>query len=163
MVKRLVLGTIAGGPLEGAVALLARRLPAGGFAVTLLAPRGAYAAGDLVHVGSGEFEARAGLAPRQVSLLRRLANGGGVRRDEAFEAAVLAEAGLVAAERVDGLPVRWAPLPLGRALLAACPVRRSTVRCALCGQRTAAAAAHRHDGGFIGDECCWDERLRATE
>jgi hypothetical protein len=37
-----------------------------------------------------------------------------------------------------------------------------SVRCALCGEEADSRDAHRHGPGFIG-ECCWDERLRATE
>lgn len=41
------------------------------------------------------------------------------------------------------------------------PPRR--VRCALCGELVNKLTAHRHQGKWIGDECCWDERLRSTE
>jgi hypothetical protein len=37
------------------------------------------------------------------------------------------------------------------------------VACGLCGKRSDAATAHRHQDGYIGDDCCWDERLRSTE
>jgi hypothetical protein len=37
------------------------------------------------------------------------------------------------------------------------------VGCAVCHAVVPGLTAHRHDGGYIGDECCWDERLRATE
>lgn len=36
------------------------------------------------------------------------------------------------------------------------------IACSLCGQDCAAGEAHLHQGKYIG-ECCWDERLRATE
>jgi formylmethanofuran dehydrogenase subunit E len=37
-----------------------------------------------------------------------------------------------------------------------------TVECKFCGNEIIVADAHLHDGEFVG-ECCWDERLRATE
>jgi peroxiredoxin family protein len=37
-----------------------------------------------------------------------------------------------------------------------------TVMCKLCQKQVPARTAHRHDGGYVGDEC-WDERLRSTE
>jgi hypothetical protein len=37
------------------------------------------------------------------------------------------------------------------------------VTCKLCGKQTSGLTAHRHDGGYVGDDCCWDERLRTTE
>lgn len=36
------------------------------------------------------------------------------------------------------------------------------VNCKLCGEPTRLGTAHRHDGGYVGEEC-WDERLRSTE
>jgi hypothetical protein len=38
-----------------------------------------------------------------------------------------------------------------------------TVTCVLCGNDAAAEAAHLHQGQWIGDDCCWDERLKSTE
>jgi len=38
-----------------------------------------------------------------------------------------------------------------------------TVVCSVCKQPCNKAAAHLHQGEWIGDECCWDERLRASE
>ena len=35
--------------------------------------------------------------------------------------------------------------------------------CALCGEKCEAAKAHAHHGWTIGDECCWDDRLRSVE
>lgn len=35
--------------------------------------------------------------------------------------------------------------------------------CSLCGNPCDARKAHLHQGRLIGDECCWDERLRASE
>lgn len=35
--------------------------------------------------------------------------------------------------------------------------------CAICGEKIVAKTAHAHNGGMVGAECCWDERLRATE
>jgi hypothetical protein len=37
------------------------------------------------------------------------------------------------------------------------------VVCYLCGNTCAAGTAHLHQGKYIGDTCCWDERLRASE
>lgn len=37
------------------------------------------------------------------------------------------------------------------------------VVCYLCGEAVPENTAHRHQGKWIGDECCWDERLRTTE
>ena len=33
----------------------------------------------------------------------------------------------------------------------------------VCRGECAVKTAHRHQGKFIGDECCWEERLRASE
>jgi hypothetical protein len=35
--------------------------------------------------------------------------------------------------------------------------------CMFCRQNVLLATAHRHTGGWIGDACCWDERLRSTQ
>ncbi|QOX80800.1 hypothetical protein FY034_17400 (plasmid) [Trichlorobacter lovleyi] len=35
--------------------------------------------------------------------------------------------------------------------------------CAICGEKIVAKTAHQHNGGYVGTECCWVERLRATE
>jgi formylmethanofuran dehydrogenase subunit E len=37
------------------------------------------------------------------------------------------------------------------------------VRCSLCGELATRENAHRHQEAYIGDECCWDERLHITE
>lgn len=37
------------------------------------------------------------------------------------------------------------------------------VECKFCHEQVPAATAHRHGGGHVGDACCWDERLRASE
>ena len=37
------------------------------------------------------------------------------------------------------------------------------VTCKLCHEEAVAKWAHAHDGSYVGDECCWDERLRSTE
>jgi hypothetical protein len=37
------------------------------------------------------------------------------------------------------------------------------VECKLCERAALAATAHRHENGWVGDRCCWDERLRSTE
>jgi hypothetical protein len=39
----------------------------------------------------------------------------------------------------------------------------TAVLCKFCGQPCPIGDAHRHDGGWVGDACCWDERLRATD
>lgn len=38
-----------------------------------------------------------------------------------------------------------------------------TVKCSLCGELCNVRTAHLHQGEYIGDECCWDERLRSSE
>ena len=38
-----------------------------------------------------------------------------------------------------------------------------TAVCSLCGKPCDAGKAHLHQGKWIGDECCWDERLRSSE
>lgn len=38
-----------------------------------------------------------------------------------------------------------------------------TVTCSLCHAETPETTAHLHQGEWIGDECCWDERLKASE
>jgi hypothetical protein len=38
-----------------------------------------------------------------------------------------------------------------------------TVICKMCLNPCNAQTAHLHQGQFIGDECCWDERLRSSE
>lgn len=35
--------------------------------------------------------------------------------------------------------------------------------CKFCHSDILRATAHRHGSGWVGDSCCWDERLRATE
>lgn len=40
---------------------------------------------------------------------------------------------------------------------------KKTVTCSLCGKPCGAMLAHLHQGKWIGDECCWDERLKASE
>ena len=42
-----------------------------------------------------------------------------------------------------------------------CPERR--VECKFCERGVNAQTAHMHQGEYVGDECCWDERLRSTE
>ena len=37
------------------------------------------------------------------------------------------------------------------------------ITCKLCKELCNADQAHLHQGEWIGDECCWDERLRASE
>lgn len=38
-----------------------------------------------------------------------------------------------------------------------------TVECKFCHQQVPAETAHLHQGTWVGDDCCWDERLRMTE
>lgn len=38
-----------------------------------------------------------------------------------------------------------------------------TVECRFCQSQVPEATAHFHDGGWVGDECCWDERLRSGD
>ena len=38
-----------------------------------------------------------------------------------------------------------------------------TTMCSLCGKPCDARKAHLHQGKLVGDECCWDDRLRASE
>lgn len=37
------------------------------------------------------------------------------------------------------------------------------ILCSLCRQMARKQTAHLHQRQYIGDECCWDERLRASE
>lgn len=39
----------------------------------------------------------------------------------------------------------------------------NTKICSICGNLCAGITAHLHQGRYIGDECCWDERLKASE
>ncbi|WP_218253554.1 hypothetical protein, partial [Candidatus Magnetobacterium casense] len=39
----------------------------------------------------------------------------------------------------------------------------NTVVCHLCGKRVPSKTAHLHQERWIGDACCWDERLRSSE
>lgn len=39
----------------------------------------------------------------------------------------------------------------------------NTVPCKFCGLQVPVMTAHRHDGAWVGDECCWTEQLRGTE
>jgi hypothetical protein len=43
------------------------------------------------------------------------------------------------------------------------PRGNDTVQCKFCGADVLQAEAHRHQGEWVGDDCCWDERLRTTE
>lgn len=38
-----------------------------------------------------------------------------------------------------------------------------TIACSLCGEPCNKETAHLHQDQYIGDECCWDERLRSSE
>ena len=37
------------------------------------------------------------------------------------------------------------------------------IQCSICHNECDVVQAHIHQGKYIGDECCWDERLRTTE
>ena len=41
--------------------------------------------------------------------------------------------------------------------------KAETVVCEFCHELVPAKTAHLHQGKWVGDECCWDERLRASE
>jgi len=38
-----------------------------------------------------------------------------------------------------------------------------TVLCGFCQRQCSARTAHLYQGGWVGDECCWDERLRSSD
>ena len=40
---------------------------------------------------------------------------------------------------------------------------REFVLCSLCSETCDPKTAHIHQGKYIGDACCWDERLRSSE
>ena len=42
-------------------------------------------------------------------------------------------------------------------------VETETVACKFCGEEAIALTAHLHQGTWVGDNCCWDERLRMSE
>ena len=37
------------------------------------------------------------------------------------------------------------------------------IECSLCGCLCDREKSHLHQGGIIGDNCCWDDRLKASE
>lgn len=39
----------------------------------------------------------------------------------------------------------------------------SKVNCSICKKPCDPKTVHLHQDDFIGDECCWDERLRSSE
>jgi len=39
----------------------------------------------------------------------------------------------------------------------------ATAPCCTCGEPCLLSTAHLHQGQWIGDECCWEERLRSSE
>lgn len=43
------------------------------------------------------------------------------------------------------------------------PDEVETVECKFCYEQVMVDTAHLHNGNWVGDECCWDERLRSTE
>jgi len=40
---------------------------------------------------------------------------------------------------------------------------RETVVCKFCHEHVPADTAHAHQGAWVGDKCCWEERLRSSE
>ena len=44
-----------------------------------------------------------------------------------------------------------------------CEDEVTETRCSVCRRWCNAAKVHVHQGAYVGDECCWDERLRASE
>jgi len=40
---------------------------------------------------------------------------------------------------------------------------RDTVICKFCGKEVPGRTAHLHQNQWVGNDCCWDERLRSTE
>jgi hypothetical protein len=54
--KRVSIGRITGGPLQGLPAELVRK--GASFTVRLLEGRGAYSAGDVVNISAGEFSSK---------------------------------------------------------------------------------------------------------
>ena len=42
-------------------------------------------------------------------------------------------------------------------------INNQQVMCKFCHNQCNAKTAHFHDGGWVGYECCWGERLRSTE
>lgn len=51
---------------------------------------------------------------------------------------------------------------VARQIRALCPEVES-VNCKFCHKSVPIKTAHLHDGGYVGDDCCWDERLRSSE
>lgn len=41
--------------------------------------------------------------------------------------------------------------------------KQSLVTCCVCKHECFVNTAHLHQGEYIGDECCWDERLKSSE
>jgi hypothetical protein len=42
-------------------------------------------------------------------------------------------------------------------------IHAGIVTCSICGKPCAQPTAHLHQDGWIGDECCWDDRLYSSE
>lgn len=40
---------------------------------------------------------------------------------------------------------------------------KKMIECSLCGKPCEGKTAHLHQGEYIGDDCCWDPRLKASE
>lgn len=43
------------------------------------------------------------------------------------------------------------------------PTKEVKCTCKFCHKKINPDLAHRHDGEYVGDECCWDEKLRSSE
>jgi hypothetical protein len=43
------------------------------------------------------------------------------------------------------------------------PDEEDLVLCRFCGRQVPASTAHLYQGGWVGDDCCWDERLRSSQ
>jgi hypothetical protein len=52
---------------------------------------------------------------------------------------------------------------LGKQDQVAAEPAEGTVPCKFCAKDVSAKTAHLHQGQWIGDECCWDDRLKASE
>ena len=39
----------------------------------------------------------------------------------------------------------------------------STVTCLICQKQVPGSTAHRYQDAYVGDACCWDDRLKASE
>jgi len=63
-------------------------------------------------------------------------------------------------EDMDGKPI---DCPNDRAYMPFVMDQPETVLCKFCHKQVGKLTAHEHDSGWVGHECCWDERLRSSE